>query len=144
MLAAAVQALAGAGIAVLAISPLIRSCPIGPSQREYANGAVTIATHLDPPALLDALQAIEVRFGRKRQGQRWRSRTLDLDVVLWSGGCWNDDRLTVPHPEFRNRLFVVGPASSVGSRWRDPISGLTVKQLAHRAKHRVDRSRPAP
>jgi 2-amino-4-hydroxy-6-hydroxymethyldihydropteridine diphosphokinase len=138
-----VEALAGQGMAVLATSPLIRSRPLGPSQREYANGAVLVETRLDPPALLDVLQAIEIRFGRKRQGQRWRSRTLDLDVLLWSGGCWSDGRLTVPHRELRNRAFVLGPVAAIAPRWRDPVTGFTMKQLAYRLKTGLT-ARPTP
>lgn len=82
--------------------------------------------------MLDELQAVETAFGRRRQGQRWRSRTLDLDIVLWSGGCWGDEDLTLPHPEFRNRDFVLAPAARIAPDWRDPISGLTLRQLRHR------------
>src|SRR3546814_4583193 len=56
-----------------------------------------VASSLDPPAMLDRLQAIEAAFGR-RTGQRWSARTLDLDILLWSGGIWSDDRLVIPHP----------------------------------------------
>ncbi|WP_370073224.1 2-amino-4-hydroxy-6-hydroxymethyldihydropteridine diphosphokinase [Novosphingobium sp. THN1] len=91
-----------------AVSPTIRSRPIGPSQRVYCNGAALVSTDLEPRALLDELQAVETLFGRRRQGQRWRSRTLDLDIVMWSGGCWADENLIIPHPEFRKRDFVLG------------------------------------
>lgn len=132
VLGAALAKLAARGVTIEAVAPVIRSRPIGPSQREYANGAAVISTSLEPPALLGLLQAVEVAFGRRRQGQRWRSRTLDLDIVLWSGGIWADDSLTVPHREFRKRDFVLAPAARVAPQWRDPRSGLTLRQLAHR------------
>ena len=144
MLRAALAALAVQDVRLLAVSPLVRSRPIGPSQREYTNGAVLVATRLDPPALLDLLQAIESHFGRKRQGQRWRARTLDLDIMMWSGGCWSDDALTIPHREFRKRSFVLGPAARIAPHWRDPLGGLSVQHLEYRLKRRVDRPRRAP
>lgn len=133
---AAVGALAHAGLHVIATSRVERSRPIGPSLREYANGAVVIETDLEPLAVLDLLQAIEAGFGRKRQGQRWRARTLDLDIVLWSGGCWADARLTVPHREFRERAFVLVPAARIARDWRDPVTGLGLGHLAHRLARR--------
>ena len=79
--------------------------------------------------MLAALKAIERQFGRRRGGQRWAARVLDLDIVLWSGGPWASPSLTVPHPEFRRRGFVLGPARAVAPDWRDPVTRLTLRQL---------------
>ena len=105
---------------------------MGPSLRRYANGAAIIAGDLNPPETLESLQAIEESFGRERRGQRWRSRTLDLDIVLWTGGAWHSSHLSIPHPLFREREFVLCPAAEIAPRWRDPVSGLTLRQLTSR------------
>lgn len=78
--------MAEVGLLVEAAAPIMSSAPIGPSLRRYANSAVLIATDLPPDELLGLLKDIERRFGRSRRGQRWSSRVLDLDLVLWSGG----------------------------------------------------------
>ena len=137
ILRAALAELAAQGVAVEAASPVLRSRPIGPSLREYANGAAVVETAMEPLELLDLLQSIERAFGRRRQGQRWRSRTLDLDIVLWDGGGWADERLTIPHPEFRKRDFVLRPAARVAQGWRDPLTGLTLKHLLSRLTRRA-------
>lgn len=129
VLRAATASLAGAGLTILHAAPVIASRPLGPSQRTYANGAVVVATPLAPLVLLDLLQAIEARFGRRRRGQRWGSRVLDLDIVLWSGGPWADRRLTLPHREAARRPFVLTPACAIARHWRDPRSGFTIGQL---------------
>lgn len=123
-----------AEIDVFASSPLLISAPIGPSQRRYANAAVTVATRLDPPTLLERLQGIEAHFGRQRRGQRWRARTLDIDILLWSGGIWTSQSpvLAIPHPLFRRRGFVLSPARSIAPDWRDPVTGLRIQHLFHR------------
>ena len=110
-------------------APVLRSAPLGPSRRRYANCAALIKTQLEPEPLLAALKAIERQFGRRRGGQRWAARVLDLDIVLWSGGAWASPSLTVPHPLFRRRRFVLGPARAVAPDWRDPITRLTLRQL---------------
>lgn len=132
MLRAALIALQAAGLELEAISPIVDSAPVGPSQRRYANAAAMVVSEHDPRRLLTLLQQIEHRFGRKRQGQRWRARTLDLDVVLWDGGIWRDKALTIPHPEFRRRLFVLGPATAIAPDWRDPITRCTLRHLRSR------------
>ncbi|WP_226018139.1 2-amino-4-hydroxy-6-hydroxymethyldihydropteridine diphosphokinase [Novosphingobium sp. FKTRR1] len=140
VLRAALRALVDAGLVLEAASPLIASAPVGPSRRRYANGAALVATPLAPPDLLALLQRIEHDFGRVRRGQRWRARTLDLDIVLWSGGRWLDSRLTVPHAAFRERAFVLVPATKIARDWRDPVTHLWVKHLVTR----LTRRRAAP
>lgn len=132
VLDAAMRALADEGWTVEAVSGWIDSAPIGPSQRRYANGAAVIGGDLLPDEALENLQQVEAAFARRRSGQRWRARTLDLDIVLWSGGAWHTPDLAIPHPLFRERNFVLRPAAEIAPAWRDPVSHLTIRQLAAR------------
>lgn len=137
VLGAALRNLAKQGIEVEAIAPTIASAPVGPSLRRYANTAAVVQAMLAPEELLALCKQIEREFGRKRGGRRWGSRVLDLDIVLWSGGVWGSRRLTIPHPAFRERAFVLGPAATIAPRWRDPLTGLTIKQLEARLTRRT-------
>lgn len=123
------QALAGQGLAIVAAGPIVASAPLGPSRRRYANSAAIVASPLAPRALLALLQATEAAFGRRRRGQAWSARVLDLDIVLWSGGSWADPQLTIPHLHFRARPFVLAPAVAIAPGWRDPHTGLTLRHL---------------
>ena len=140
VLQATLSTLASRGLTVLAASPVMASAPIGPSLRRYANSAAVIARNLPPDVLLDLLKQIERDFGRKRGGQRWASRVLDLDIVLWSGGAWSSPGLAVPHIAFRERSFVLAPATLIAPVWRDPITRLSLRQLYAR----LTRPRPLP
>nr|WP_208411874.1 2-amino-4-hydroxy-6-hydroxymethyldihydropteridine diphosphokinase [Sphingomonas naasensis] len=126
-IAAALGALGG----VVAVSPLLRTAPLGPSKRRFANAVALIESDETPPELLARLKAIERAFGRRR-GRSWGARVIDLDIVLWSGGTWGEPGLTVPHAAFRARDFVLRPLLAVAPDWRDPVSGLRVRQLAAR------------
>lgn len=129
VLSSALLALDRAGLKVLVASPVLASRPLGPSQRTYANGAALVECADGPEEVLDTLLEIERAFGRKRRQQRWGARVLDLDLVLWSGGAWAGPGLIVPHPEYRRRAFVLAPLCAIAPRWRDPLSGLTPRQL---------------
>lgn len=118
---------------VVKTSPIITTPPLGPSIRRFANAAVVIASEEAPPVLLARLKRIEREFGRRR-GERWAARVIDLDIVLWSGGAWSGKGLTVPHPAFRTRDFVLAPLNHIAPAWRDPVTGLTVRQLFHRLR----------
>jgi 2-amino-4-hydroxy-6-hydroxymethyldihydropteridine diphosphokinase len=140
VLQAAFKALDRKGLKLKAASPIFATAPLGPSRRRFANAAALVKTKLAPDALLIRLQAIERKFGRRRTGQRWGPRVLDLDIVLWSGGAWSSSGLTVPHRNFRARTFVLRPAVAIAPAWRDPFSGLTLRQLLAR----LTRPRPLP
>lgn len=129
MLAAALRRLEAAGIRIIATARVLQTAPVGPSSRRYANSAAIIEATLDPPEMLALAKRIEREFGRRPGGQRWTARVLDLDLVLWNGGAWAEPRLAIPHPQFRERAFVLTPAASIAPRWRDPVTGLTLRQL---------------
>ena len=126
------EAVLRAAFKLKAVSPVLRSEPLGPSRRRYANAAAILKTRLDPGELLAALQGVEAGFGRKRRGQAWGARVLDLDIVLWSGGCHASPGLVIPHISFRSRRFVLQPACRIAGDWRDPVTGLKLRHLRAR------------
>lgn len=136
---ATVRAAAAAVGGVLALSPVLSTPALGPAGRRFANAAALVASDEAPPAMLARLKSIERGFGR-RGGRRWGARVVDLDLIGWSGGTWADRELTVPHPRFRERRFVLEPLAAVAPGWRDPVTGRTARQLLAL----VDRRRPRP
>ena len=136
---AALEAMEWAGLRVVRSAPVIATAPLGPSRRRFANSAALVEAELAPDDLLATLKGIEREFGRKA-GQAWGARVLDLDIILWSGGAWSTPGLTIPHPAFRARAFVTVPASAIVPAWRDPLTGLTLRQT----HARLTRPRPAP
>lgn len=120
-------------LSVVARAPIIATRPIGPSLRSYANSAVIVLSPLSPLAMLDRLQELETCFHRRRF-RRWGDRTLDLDLLLWSGGAVKNRRLTLPHARLRERAFVLDPLIHIARRWRDPATGLTIAHLAARLR----------
>jgi 2-amino-4-hydroxy-6-hydroxymethyldihydropteridine diphosphokinase len=138
VVAAAVDTLAALGTvehrSAIHITPAL-----GPAGRDFANAAIILSTTLAPDALLAELKATERAFGR-RPGRRWGPRVLDLDIILWSQGRWHSPRLTLPHPEYRQRAFVLAPLAEIAPDWRDSLSGLSVRHLLAR----LTAPRPAP
>lgn len=91
------------------ISPFYGSKPLGPQdQPDYVNAVAKFKTDLAALDLLDRLQQIEHQQGRVRL-RRWGERTLDLDLLLYGNEQIQNERLTVPHIEMKNREFVIVP-----------------------------------
>jgi len=125
---AAIDALR-ARFGAIAVSPVYRSAAVGFDGPAFLNLAVGIDTDLEPAALDAWLHALEDRHGRRRDGPRYSSRTLDVDIVLF------DDRivrgpghLEIPRAELAE-AFVLVPLADIAPETRDPVSGRTMAEL---------------
>ena len=83
-----------------------------PTQENYINAVAKLATALPPLELLKKLQAIENEHDRVR-GERWGSRTLDLDILLYGHTIIETAVLTIPHAGMKQRDFVLVPLAEI-------------------------------
>lgn len=109
----ALDALDGGGAAVLTVSGAYRTAPRDDvDQPPFVNAAAAVAFSGDPPGLLDLALDVERRLGRVRT-RRFGPRTVDIDLLLWSEGAWNDSRLRIPHPRLHERRFALAPLAEI-------------------------------
>lgn len=99
---------------VVAMSQVYETAPVGgpDDQGPYLNMVVEVETSLDPFALLRRCQRIEAEAARQRL-VRWGPRTLDVDIVAYDDIEIMSAELTVPHPRFAERRFVLAPLSDI-------------------------------
>ncbi len=84
------------------------------NQARFVNACIEIETSLDPHALLSVLQQIEQQFGRERdKTRRWGPRTLDLDLIAYDDVSLQTPELTLPHPRWFERAFVLVPLAEI-------------------------------
>jgi 2-amino-4-hydroxy-6-hydroxymethyldihydropteridine diphosphokinase len=127
-LRAATERLA-ACVSNLRISSLHETEPVGVGEQPpFLNAAAAGTTDMSADALLAELLAIEQRLGRERP-YSGAPRTLDLDLILYNSLVVEEPGLTVPHPRFRERRFVLAPLAEVAADWIDPVTGKTVREL---------------
>jgi dihydroneopterin aldolase/2-amino-4-hydroxy-6-hydroxymethyldihydropteridine diphosphokinase len=101
--------LGSSGLALVALSPVYETVPVGgPPQPEYLNAVLIAETTLPATALLRRVQAVEAAFGRVRQ-EVWGPRTLDVDVIVYGDVVSDDPELMLPHPRAWERAFVLAP-----------------------------------
>ncbi len=95
---------------VVAVSPVYETEPVGGpgGQGPYLNVVVEMHTTIAPRALLAICHRIEASSGRVR-AERWGPRTLDVDIIWMDGIEVDDESLTIPHPRWRERRFVLAP-----------------------------------
>jgi 2-amino-4-hydroxy-6-hydroxymethyldihydropteridine diphosphokinase len=110
-LRAALDLLAAEGVEIEAVSSTYVTEPVGEilDQPDFLNAAVRIRTVLEPEQLLDACKAVEAERGRQFDLPRHSPRPLDVDLLLLGDLELQTERLTLPHPQVRNRRFVLAP-----------------------------------
>jgi 2-amino-4-hydroxy-6-hydroxymethyldihydropteridine diphosphokinase len=126
----ALSELGALGASVARVSRFYRTEPVGgdPSQPWYVNAVAEIAFRGEPLELLQVFRTIESRHGRLRS-ERNAPRTLDLDILLFGDRILDSDELTLPHPRFRDRRFVLVPLAEIAPEARDPSTGRTIREL---------------
>ena len=97
------------GLALVAVSPVYQTAPVGgPQQPDYLNAVLIATTTLPAHAVLERCQGVETVFGRVRD-EAWGPRTLDLDIIVYGDVVSDDPELTLPHPRAHERAFVLAP-----------------------------------
>lgn len=132
-LEAALVALAGRGLQIVARSGWWESAPVPASDQPwYANGVVEVRTELGPEELLALLHSIEAEFGRVRTVPN-APRLLDLDLLAYGTlVCSGPEPPLLPHPRLAERGFVLYPLAQIRANWRHPATGLTVAEMIAR------------
>ena len=110
------QLRAGSVPAVTAVSNVYETEPVGgpDDQGPFLNLVVELAVPVavDPYRLLEQCHRLAAAAGRVRT-VRWGPRTLDADVIWIDGIVLDDPDLTVPHPRWRQRRFVLAPLAEL-------------------------------
>jgi 2-amino-4-hydroxy-6-hydroxymethyldihydropteridine diphosphokinase len=115
------------------LSPIYDTAPVGgpAGQNRFANAAIEMDTSLTPRILLEKLQAIEQSLGREPRDHRipCGPRIIDLDILLYDEQIIEQPGLTIPHPRFDKRRFVLHPLVNLAPSILHPLLKRTAKHL---------------
>ena len=125
--------------AVLRCSLCYTSAPLGfEAAKPFVNQVLVADSDLTPHEVLAELQRIERELGRNRAaeaveraatGQRYVSRPIDIDILLYDDEVLSSPELTIPHPGIAEREFVLTPLCEVLRDGRHPVLGRTMGEL---------------
>ena len=136
----AVQALALARGYLAESTPLLQEGSLwgtaawGFEAPDFINQVVEVCWEGELDALMTCALEVEKRLGRVRNPTAvgYENRRMDIDLILWSGGEYSSDLLTVPHPRMHLRRFVLQPLAEYWADWLHPIENVTVQVLLQR------------
>lgn len=116
-------------INIVAISDKIVTEPYGNVEQDvFLNGVMKIETLLPADELLQTLQKVEEHAGRERK-IHWGPRTLDLDIIFYDDDIISEDDLIVPHPDMKNRDFVLKPLMQIAPYKLHPVYRKTISDM---------------
>ncbi|MGX1928827.1 2-amino-4-hydroxy-6-hydroxymethyldihydropteridine diphosphokinase [Flagellimonas sp. 2504JD4-2] len=122
---------------ILAVSSVYENPAVGFEGDDFLNTCITVETELPASNLLETLLQIERDFGRERSEQEgYRSRTLDIDIILYGNEIINTDELTIPHPSMVDRNFVLRPLADIAPQYYHPVLNKDIRNLLQQCKDR--------
>ncbi|HEY2809772.1 MAG TPA: 2-amino-4-hydroxy-6-hydroxymethyldihydropteridine diphosphokinase [Rhabdochlamydiaceae bacterium] len=109
-------------VQILRVSSLYRTTPVSSTpQRDFINGACALETTLSPEVLYDALHRIEVLLGKTPKAKN-APRSIDIDILFFGRRLCRTAELCIPHPQWRERLFVLKPLSDLADEIAVPLN----------------------
>lgn len=96
----------------------------------FINTCIEVQTSLNVEYLLEELKNIEINLGRPANSKgKNESRTIDLDIIFYNQIVYSSENLTIPHPNYHKRDFVLVPMLELDNQFIDPKTKITLKQL---------------
>ena len=88
--------------------------------KDFLNIAVSGDINLEkfpPQEILKIIHEIEIKLDRKRDGNSWAPRTIDIDIAFIEDLIFNENNLQIPHKELANRDFFLIPLKEIEEKW---------------------------
>jgi len=116
----------------LVVSSTYETEAVGFTGDTFHNLVVGFDSDLDVKTIAKQLRQIELDHGRTRECQKFSSRTLDLDLILYGDLVITDGRLRIPRDEIERYAFVLEPLAEIAGDLRHPVSKISYRELWER------------
>ena len=113
----------------LSISSTYETASVGFEGPPFHNLVMAFNSDRDPREIARDLRQLEERHGRTRQSQKFSSRTLDVDLILYGDKIFEDPDLRLPREEITRYAFVLEPLAEIAPEQTHPLSGKSYRQL---------------
>ncbi len=141
-----IQGMLNEGLEISRVSNVYETEPVETfPQPAFLNMVAELSSRVLPPPeqLMTRLLRVEYALGRTRE-TAMAPRTIDLDLLLYGDDTRSTEFLTLPHPRFHLRRFVLTPLAELAPRIVHPRLNLTVTDLLKNLEDRSEVKRWQP
>lgn len=104
------------------------------SESSFLNMVLKAETKLTPSGLLGRILMIESLMGRLREGTGYKSRIIDIDILLFENRVIESRALVIPHPKMHERKFVLIPLAEIEGEMVHPVFNKSIKELLNECR----------
>ena len=113
----------------LVVSSVYESESFGFSGDNFYNLVAGFQSDHSLAEVMERLREIEFQFGRQRNEEKYSSRTLDIDLLLYGDMVEDDETLVLPRPDIKEYSFVLCPLAEIAPDRQHPVSGESFAEL---------------
>ncbi len=114
---------------IVTVSSIYKTAAWGnQDQPSFYNQVIEIKSTLTPEKMLSNILEIEQKAGRIRE-EKWGSRIIDIDILLYGDTILATDELILPHPRIADRKFTLIPLSEIASDLIHPVTAKSIHQM---------------
>lgn len=95
----------------------------------FLNQVLKVNTALSPEDLIGCILSIENEIGRKRNGNGYEGRIIDIDILFYNDLCQHTENLVIPHPLLHKRRFTLMPLNEIAPFLIHPVFKKTSNEL---------------
>jgi 2-amino-4-hydroxy-6-hydroxymethyldihydropteridine diphosphokinase len=110
----------------LVVSPVYESRPVGFDGPDFLNLVVALTTDSTPLEVLEQIERIHQLAGRSRGPDKFSSRPLDIDLLLYGDEVDPDPPLRLPRRDILEYSFVLRPLADIAPDLVHPVTGKTI------------------
>lgn len=125
----------------LQVSPVYRSRALGFDGDDFLNLVAGFESDSSPEDICEAIELIHNLAGRDRNGGKWESRPLDIDLLLYNNLVTDERPVRVPRKDLLEYSFVLRPMAELAPDLVHPVTGRTMRehwQEFDAARHPLD------
>jgi 2-amino-4-hydroxy-6-hydroxymethyldihydropteridine diphosphokinase len=115
---------------IISVSSVYETEPWGfESESKFLNMVLCVNTELSPSGLLGRILMIESQLGRIRCETQYKSRNIDIDILLYDDEIVKEPALEIPHPRMHERRFALVPMVEIAPDLIHPVLKKTMRSI---------------